>query len=270
VTTAPEPAESPQPPVPTATPEPEPVTDDEPAWTYAAVADALASEAAAEPAPETAETAEAAEDEDRQEAAPSHRRRRARERVRVETPVERRAPPRATRERPKAAAAAAEPAEPPSWLPVAGLVVSVWAILPRFLTPPLNTRDAVEIADHVIPGLVVMGLCVGALVVRRRPGGSGNYGFFSGLVIVLAGLWMSVTHLPLIAQATREEAPWAGTIYHSASALAMLGFSVIWMAAHWNTADFPDDEADLPADEPARRGGGREVSANRGPRQPSR
>jgi hypothetical protein len=77
-------------------------------------------------------------------------------------------------------------------------------------------------------------------------------------------LWMAVTHLPLIAQATREEAPWAGTIYHSASALAMLGFSVIWMAAHWNTAEFPEDESNPASTK------GRTADASRRSRQPSR
>lgn len=131
--------------------------------------------------------------------------------------------------------------QPPGWLPLAGLVVGVWGALPFFLTPPLNTRDVVEIVDHVIPGLVVLAVCTGAVLLQRRPDRGGSYLFFGGLVMVLAGLWMTVTHVPLVSQATREEAPWAGTIYHSASALAVLGFSVIWMAAHWNSADVSDD-----------------------------
>ncbi|HEX2274621.1 MAG TPA: hypothetical protein VHG90_12180, partial [Acidimicrobiales bacterium] len=208
------------------------------------------------PAPDEAPSA----DESEEDAVAEHPARR-RERVPFGVPAERAGRSPAAREPAAAKGARVEAAEPPTWLPLAGLVVSVWAILPRFLTPPLNTRDAVEIADHVVPGVVVLGLCLGAIVFAQRPGGLGNYGFFSGLVIVLAGLWMAVTHLPLIAQATRGEAPWAGTIYHSASALAMLGFSVIWMAAHWNTAEFPEEAA--PGATPPR-------DASRRPRQPSR
>lgn len=123
---------------------------------------------------------------------------------------------------------------------MAGLIVAVWAALPHFLTPPLDTESLVEIVDHVVPGLVVFAICLGAVLVQRRPGPSGNYLFVGGLGLVLAGLWMVATHLPLVAQALRDEAPWAGTIYHSASALAVLGFSLIWMAANWNAAEFPE------------------------------
>lgn len=127
--------------------------------------------------------------------------------------------------------------EAPAWLAVAGLVVAAWAALPRVVTPDLDTEDLVELLDHVVPGLVVLAVCLGAVLVQRRPGRRGSYLFFGGLVLVLAGLWMVATHLPLVAEATRDEAPWAGTIYHSASALAVFGFSLIWMTANWNAGE---------------------------------
>jgi len=36
----------------------------------------------------------------------------------------------------------------------------------------------------------------------------------AGLVVTLAGIWMTMTHVPLVAQASRGEAPWAGTLFH--------------------------------------------------------
>jgi len=132
----------------------------------------------------------------------------------------------------------AERREAPRWLAVAGLIVAAWAALPRFFTPALDTDNLVELVDHVVPGLVVFAVCLGAVLVQRQPGRGGNQLFLGGLVLVLAGLWMVATHLPLVAQAMRDEAPWAGTIYHSASALSVFGFSLIWMAANWNAGEF--------------------------------
>lgn len=127
--------------------------------------------------------------------------------------------------------------EAPGWLATAGLGVAAWAALPYVATPPLDTEGLVEFVDHVVPGLVVFAVCIGALRLRRRTDRGGNYLYASGLGLVLAGLWMVATHLPLVAQAARGEAPWAGTIYHSASALCVLGFSLIWMVAHWNALE---------------------------------
>ena len=120
------------------------------------------------------------------------------------------------------------------------MAVAVWGALPHFVTPPLDTENLVEIVDHVIPGLVVFAVSLGAILAQRQPGRGGNFLFFGGLTLVLAGLWMVATHLPLLAQATRGEAPWAGTLYHSASALSVFAFSLIWMAANWNAPEFAE------------------------------
>lgn len=119
--------------------------------------------------------------------------------------------------------------------------MAVWAALPFFVSPPLDTDNVVEFVDHVVPALVVLAVCIDALIVQRRPDGGGNHLFVGGLALVLAGLWVVATHLPLVSQAAQpgDEAPWAGTIYHSASAVAALGFSLIWMAANWNAVESP-------------------------------
>jgi hypothetical protein len=116
-------------------------------------------------------------------------------------------------------------------------VVAIWAALPHFVTPHLNTANSAEIADHVVPGLVVLALCGATLAAQARGGPRrGALHFVAGLALTLAGLWMVATHVPLVAQATRGEAPWPGTIYHSAAALAVLGFGLLWTAVHWDSA----------------------------------
>jgi len=122
------------------------------------------------------------------------------------------------------------------WLPGVGLVVGALAILPPYLGPGLHVAHRVEIADHVVPGLVVLATSAAALVIGRH-GRIRPSMLVAGLVIVLAGLWMTMTHVPLVAQATRGEAPWGGTLYHLTAAVAVLVLGVVWAAAHWRSMD---------------------------------
>ena len=46
---------------------------------------------------------------------------------------------------------------------------------------------------------------------------------------------MTATHLPLMLQATRAEAPWDATIYHSVPGLAVLALGVVWTASYRDT-----------------------------------
>jgi hypothetical protein len=122
---------------------------------------------------------------------------------------------------------------PEWWWPAAGLVIGVWAVLPRYVTPAINTSDRAEFADHVVPGLVLITVSIITLMMLQRSSAS-SFMFIAGLVVVLAGLWMFATHVPLVAQAMRGEAPWAATVYHSSNALTVLLFGVLWVGAHWN------------------------------------
>ncbi len=108
-----------------------------------------------------------------------------------------------------------------------GLVAGSWALLPPYSGPPLNTADMVEFVDHVVPGVVVIAISVASLLLARA-GRAAGARFPAGLGIVLAGFWMVATHLPLVLQATRQQAPWGATIYHSLPGLAVLALGVAW------------------------------------------
>jgi len=102
--------------------------------------------------------------------------------------------------------------------PVLGLVVGACATLPVLVGPQLATAPMVELA-----------------MSRSRPV-SGVVMLSAGMVISLAGLWMMATHIPLVAQAARHDAPWGGTVYHSASAVMVLAFGVAWTWGSWSDA----------------------------------
>lgn len=115
-----------------------------------------------------------------------------------------------------------------------GLLVGGWALLPPYSGPFLATDDTVEIVDHVVPGVVVIALALVAFLLAR--GGRATAMLFpAGLGIVLAGFWMTATHLPLVLQATRQQAPWGATIYHSLPGLAVLALGIAWTLAFRTT-----------------------------------
>lgn len=126
--------------------------------------------------------------------------------------------------------------QPKSGLPKVGLIVGVWAALPYFLGPQLSVAKRVEVVDHVVPGLVVVGTSALVLAGRHRAHLSPTAAFAAGPVLFLAAFWMAITHVPLIAQAARHDAPWIPTLWHSASALAVLVLGVVWAKDSWAAA----------------------------------
>ena len=116
-----------------------------------------------------------------------------------------------------------------------GLLVGGWALLPPYSGPALNTADNVEFVDHVAPGVLVIAIALGSLLLARGERAS-TLLFPAGLAIVLAGFWMTATHLPLVLQATRQQAPWGATIYHSLPGLAVLALGVAWTITYQSPA----------------------------------
>lgn len=123
-------------------------------------------------------------------------------------------------------------------LPIAGIVVGAWAIITPFTGPHLGTLLRNEIADHVVPGAVVVIVSALAAVLTRRSGATSPTLLPAGMLVGLAGVWMVATHVPLIIDATRDRAGWDATAYHGAPSLAVAALGVIWIVAHW--ADVSD------------------------------
>lgn len=131
-------------------------------------------------------------------------------------------------------------------LPWVGLGVAVWASLPQYSGPTLYVEASKEVADHIIPAIVVLVASVAAILVGRRPQGPGALRFMAGMLVLLAGLWMMATHLPLLMQTIRgdaDAASWEATIYHVASALAVFGLGLLWATVTWSEAGDEDEAA---------------------------
>jgi len=96
----------------------------------------------------------------------------------------------------------------------------------------LNVARRLEIADHVIPGLVIAG-CVGLVILARRGAKRNTWVAPAALgVVFLAGLWITATHVPLIFQAAdeRPDAPWNSAIFHSiwGPPIALVSLWLLW------------------------------------------
>src|SRR5947199_928505 len=86
----------------------------------------------------------------------------------------------------------------PALVALAGLFVAVWASLPRWSGPKLNVASSTEVVDHVIPAILVLLCSLLAINAGRRAKGPGGTRFLAGMGVLLAGLWMMATHLPLV------------------------------------------------------------------------
>jgi len=120
---------------------------------------------------------------------------------------------------------------------VIGLVISAWALIPPYSGPKLNTETRVEVADHVVPSLVLIAVSLVILVVsRRKAETAAGLSLVAGFLVALAGLWMVATHVPLVAQAMRGESgvTWGGALYHFTPSLVVLLLGLVWVGAYWS------------------------------------
>ncbi len=125
-------------------------------------------------------------------------------------------------------------------LPLVGLGVALWASLPQYSGPKLSVDASKEVADHIIPAILVLLASVVGILAGRRPQGPGALRLIAGMAVLLAGLWMMATHIPLVAQTLRggpDAASWAATIYHFSSALAVFGLGLLWSTVTWSEAE---------------------------------
>lgn len=128
-------------------------------------------------------------------------------------------------------------------LPWIGIGISAWAMIPPYVGPELaNLKSSVEIADHVVPAVVMLVMAVACLALGRRSDKPSSFPLVSGFTFALAGLWMTATHLPLVQQARRGEAGVTdvAAAWHTTPGIVVLVFGLVWVAGTWGDTDEPE------------------------------
>lgn len=123
------------------------------------------------------------------------------------------------------------------------LVLGAWAIAVPYLGPAFGVApeasSSVALADHVIPGVVV--LVLGAIAVwlllDPRSAGSSFFVWAPG-VMFMSAFWIARTHLPLVQQASQHTVSWVLAIFHSSPAPPILVLSA-WLYLHAARAGEP-------------------------------
>lgn len=89
-------------------------------------------------------------------------------------------------------------------------------------------EPVVEVVDHVVPGVLVLGFAGYMLGVRR-------VALVPALGATLAGLWMTATHVPLIVQASSGRVGWGAALWHSLPGFALFAWSTWLAVTAWRT-----------------------------------
>lgn len=100
---------------------------------------------------------------------------------------------------------------------IALTALSAWAIAVPWLAAAigleLEVATRLEIADHVVPGLIMLATAA-VLAARGGPSGGGVVWIGASGIAFLTGLWITATHVPLIPQAVEGLAPWGAALLH--------------------------------------------------------
>jgi hypothetical protein len=104
------------------------------------------------------------------------------------------------------------------WL-VALAAVGAWSILPPYLGPAvgleLDVDPSLEVIDHVLPGLLAIAGALFALSLARRGAPDSVPALAALAVCALAGLFQTVTHVPLVLDAGGPTQPVGAVVLHS-------------------------------------------------------
>lgn len=113
---------------------------------------------------------------------------------------------------------------------IALAALAAWAMVVPWLAAAvgleLDVATRLEIADHVVPGGIML---AAAAVLAARSGAPGGVVWIgAGGVAFLTGLWITATHVPLIPQAVDGLAPWGAALLHLSAGPPILAVG-LWM-----------------------------------------
>ena len=113
-------------------------------------------------------------------------------------------------------------------LALLGLWSAVVPFLATALGLDLEVSTSVEIVDHVLPGLAVTPCAAGGLAETRLGLRPATTTFTLPAICILAGVWITVSHAPLLVDAAEGTEPWGTSILHlvSGPAVAIVAFAL--------------------------------------------
>lgn len=107
--------------------------------------------------------------------------------------------------------------------------VAAWLAVTPYVAPwfgyTLDVDPMLEVVDHVVPAVVAIAAALTALLVRHRPSAPYAFAIAAGLAL-LAGLWATATHVPLLAQARQDLVPWGTAIFHSTPGVVVMAVAL--------------------------------------------
>lgn len=122
----------------------------------------------------------------------------------------------------------------PGW---ALLFIGAWGFAAPYAGKALGlvvvTRPIVEVVDHVVPGLVVLAMAIASIVTRR-------ISLPAAFLVSLAGLWMTATHVPLVAQALRGGVDMKAALFHSIPGAMITVLGVMALVFAWSDSSVFD------------------------------
>ena len=126
-------------------------------------------------------------------------------------------------------------------LPYVGLAVGLWASIAPYalLGPDLNAAAKNEFVDHVVPGALIIVLSAAMLLRARRAASGESFPLLAGFGVLLAGLWMTATHLPLVKDARNDIVATDVTAWHTIPGIVVMILGGIWAATFWSEAGEP-------------------------------
>ena len=109
--------------------------------------------------------------------------------------------------------------------PVALAVAAAWSIVPPYIAA-LAVDDAVEVVDHVVPGVV--SLAAALFVVHRDRGGdrASTPVLLALGICAVGGVWETLTHVTLVADAGEPGHPVGSVALHASAGPLLLALAL--------------------------------------------
>lgn len=111
------------------------------------------------------------------------------------------------------------------------ICAGLWAAAVPYLADALSLRLGVsrslEVIDHVVPAAVVLLAAVAGHGAAR----AGTAWLLTGAAVVLAGIWITATHVPLIGEMANGGAPAGAALLHLSAAPPVVGAGLFMLLA---------------------------------------